>query len=268
MITAPGSGQIWFDTVALPHRAKRSYDGLFCSSLQAYLTVGDSVVVKEYENCPPIIGKIIEIRNYHDFFGCNHPKLSKCKRMFLVMRYIVKEEVPNYESSWPPLPTTHKNYFHGMQEAAETNHVVHVSPDQILSVAFLIHESDVRSQLFGPVAGIADCYFIRFFAIPNYPDHPEEYYLEEYRYDDYLTFGPHTKTATETYTERILLSLCHDALLSRRMLCRSGITSSPNSSESVPKSKEAWHFVSRKIVPSMLSSKNVKTKTEMLHSDV
>lgn len=159
-ITGPPPGEILFDTVNYPHRSSRSIDVIYSPYVKTYLTVHDSVVVQSYKHCPPVVGKIIKVSDYFDSYVSNHPYLTKCYHMFCVMYYEIKDDVPDFQDLWPAVPTAQQKYFHSMQEAAKSNHIVYINPKQIKSFAFLIHEKDIREQSFGPVAGIAHCYFI------------------------------------------------------------------------------------------------------------
>lgn len=159
------------DVDAPPSLDRSRLAHLVLGNIKSFLTVGDTICVSEYHNCPSIIGRIGALTY------CSTDTNEEAVHPHLVGRSLGREEalfklhlfVPNDNtivgsSEWNYVPNDVARACRGIVEAAPSNATVWISSNYVNSIVFLLHADQCISQEYGSVAGRSQTYFVRHFA--------------------------------------------------------------------------------------------------------
>ena len=114
----------------LPHKTRPSALGVYCPSpvVSAYLCTGDTVQIAD-ESCPSFVGHIIDVPSTISLKAAIHPDALSHPPFLLVQHFISTEECDTED--WPLLDNETAESSFGMDEVAESNRTIWISPHQV-----------------------------------------------------------------------------------------------------------------------------------------
>lgn len=226
---------------------------ILCCSIDAHLSAGDSVSIREYDKCPSFVGKIMRVRTADEvkqssFLSCYkyHPfgqrESYETDGLFLIQFYQVK----NSDETWEQWPSPSYDVFKatvGLVEAAPTNLVIWCSPDQVEELVFFPHCRDCVDQCYGPLHGRTNCFYV-FAQIYVLDD--DEMVIEVLPPNQYHMFGAgdynHHIYTPCIYSQRINEALHYVTRTSTKLLTKMGKLSSSELVK-IPLTTEAWSYI-------------------------
>ena len=134
-----------------------------------------------------------------------------------------------------------KPHVTGISEVVETNKSVWVGIDDISSLVFIIHESNIIKNTYGPIAWRENTFFLRYryryssSCMPS-PTQKDTIDPDDGRFADFRS-SPHFRPE-ETLSERLMFGLKNEAEKSIKMLFRAGRLTGRTQSRTEPKLRE------------------------------
>ena len=130
------------------------------SAEEAYLTVGDTIRVSEYQNCPCIIGRIVAISYCSTDANeeAVHPhlvgrSLGREEALFKLQLYLPNDNTLVDSAEWNYVPNDIARACRGIVEAAPTNANIWISANHVKCIVFLLHADQCLTQEYGSVVG-------------------------------------------------------------------------------------------------------------------
>ena len=243
------------------------------------LTVSDSVIIDSANNgiisCPSFCGIILSLafnelhaENGHVLFEgrkeCAHPLASSNSPLVRIQWHIVLDGTVINPNLWPPLPEQYLLPTTDLLEASITNGVVWVSTNLIMDTTFFPHISHCKNQLFGPLSGRMNTYFIRFHALFEITGEviivdgvSPSFRTDDVDGDSYLPYD----SSRHTLTERRAECLMDLTLATQKLLIKTGQLGGTYG-ETFWLSREGWSYFFHRLSNADTSNSLVSSTTQ------
>ena len=185
------------DDDAPPQLARSRRAHLVTGHVDSYLTVGDTIRVSEYQNCPCIIGRIVAISYCSTDANeeAVHPhlvgrSLGREEALFKLQLYLPNDNTLVDSAEWNYVPNDIARACRGIVEAAPTNANIWISANYVQCIVFLLHADQCLTQEYGSVVGRDATYFVRHFAKLK-ATQPNQHHMDlcPLLKEEYLPFG-------------------------------------------------------------------------------
>ena len=252
---------------------------VYTKSVNSYVAGSDTVRVREAEDCPSIVGRVLTFVNdvkdipddeaKHPFLLNNSPLPSTSKPVRLHWHLVNNNEHFSTTNCFWGRQNKLRRACGDIEEAAPTNCIIWVSSCQISQIVYFIHRIDCENQVYGPVHHRTNTFLVRFVAIFQPAGNHPSFDVEELPPCDFASFQTSSTIGTPaTCTERQLEFLLSECQISQELLTKSGkLASSVSKTTTMSREKAVW-------LQSQLASVDtnqqltVKTKQCISHSNL
>lgn len=173
-----------------------------------------------------------------------HPLADPSCPLARIHWHLINDNSIIHQSNWPPLSETQQLATTGLTEASITNCVVWVSSNLLEDTTFFPHINHCENQIFGPLAGRTNTFFVRCQILFNIEG---EFIIENGNQPQFdteelcpLTYSPY-ESSLHTITERRAEYLMDLTSSTQKLLIKTGHLGGTYG-ETFRFSREGWHY--------------------------